>query len=128
MQNFHRSGTLSFVERSSAIDVEFWLYIRSDNSEEAFTVIEVTTNRVHNLSLFWGLKTISPSVVGDLLNDEPLANNRELTNRHMLELVRELTDFAAKSTTLVTAICRRLKTAGRAASFRCFLLIMKVFF
>ena len=30
------------------------------------------------------------------------------------------------STTLVTAICRRLKTAGRAVSFRCFLPIIRV--
>ena len=42
-------------------------------------------------------------------------------------LVRELTDVAPKSTTLVTAICRRLKKAGRTASFRCVLPVIKVF-
>ena len=41
-------------------------------------------------------------------------------------LVRELTDAAPKSTTLVTAICRRPKTAGRAARFRCVLPVIKV--
>ena len=43
-------------------------------------------------------------------------------------LVRELADVAPKSTTLVTAICRRLKTVGRAAKFRCVLPVFKVFF
>ena len=42
-------------------------------------------------------------------------------------LVRELTDVAPKSTTLVTAICCRLKTAGRAARFRYVLPVIKVF-
>ena len=39
---------------------------------------------------------------------------------------KRLTDVASKPTTLVTAICRRLKTAGRAVSFRCFLPIIRV--
>ena len=47
---------LSFVERSSATDVELWLCIRSDNSEEAFTLIKIPLNQVHNLSQFWGIE------------------------------------------------------------------------
>ena len=40
---------------------------------------------------------------------------------------KRLTDVASKSTTLMTAICKRLKTAGREVSFRCFLPIIRVF-
>ena len=42
-------------------------------------------------------------------------------------LMRELTDVASRSTTLETAVRRRLKTGGREVSFRFFLPILGVF-
>ena len=52
--------TLSSGSRSEATTVR-----------KLFTVIEITTNCVHNFSLFWGLK----EVVKDFLDDKSFANN-----------------------------------------------------
>ena len=61
--------------------------------------------------------------IDDFCSTTPLASVTCLLRM----LMRELTDVASRSTTLETAICRRLKTGGREVSFRCFLPILGVF-